>query len=651
MKSRILENQKEESDILLNSGSLLKVRKRKISESGYSNWMARWHPYTVSCAIFSLAIYVTEKLFDGPYWSARKTYFFFKDFLLNQTILIGENVPQEIKEMAKNILNYFSESECDTNIRIFMEQLLNFFGDIHSMLMKQHRLISTQRMKVKDGHLQSFSVVGPEEFKSITNRDFHPYHLNKNKNRQPGVLHCNCKSDKCKGIVIKFDRKKVSPIQLFTSMGIIEKRFSVSKKDNLSYWTIIFTKYSTLLITEEDFLCDITKNYLLDILVQNSYIKRQLPLPIYYLHLHNYFNGSDFGVISCMKFMLKCFCFGRHFEKKNQDNDMMLSTSKEDDIPLIEYYKLIHLIIEKFETKENLIYNLTLPYKKEDIYLWKNKKGACGMREDITSIYSALRAFVLVKTRHFILKRNLKKLYEVFMEKRDYQFVHKQLFDVIRELVEIADTTQDTEYVEIYQSDSHDIPSHVLFYFFCAHPDVENNLAINTFLSICVLVKTHTRIKSATASSFITFSVPPIHSELLKDKWRLGLLNLACFKLSKKKKEEEDIELDQPHTGFSILLQCLEELYCKKFEERKNYGNMDNYISLTSSFILSDKRQPPKIPIDVEQETKYPIYMDEALPIWKSGIFDSSLVEKSSHEKRILLEQEFFLQKKRQDLY
>lgn len=649
------EIKKDESDVLLDSNALLKVRKRKKTDNEYSNQVAAWHPYTVSCVIFSLAVFITDAEFQkgkGPFWSPRKAYFFFKDFLLDQTVLKGQReIPEGVKKMAENILFLFSERQCDITYKIYIEQLLLFFSDAHSMLMKQHKAIITQRNKIQNGSLQPFSIISKEEFKSMTTRDFHPHHSKNNNKREPGVLHCNFNLDERERIILKFERKKVSPIQLYTSMGILERKFSITRKDNITYWNIIFTTDSTILIIEGTLLYDITSHYTLDILVQNSYVIRKLPFPIYYLHLHNYFNGGTFGIISCMKFILKCFCFGRHYEKSNKEDDVMLSTAREEDGSLMGYYKLFNIIIEKFESERNLINYLTIPYNESNIYLWKKKKKTnypYGIREDMTTIYSAIRSFILVYTKHFILKKHIDQMFQNFIDDVSLQVQHEYLFALLIKMHDISGNTFG-EFIEIEQDPEHKFPTFMLFYYFCAHPSVKNQLAITTFLSISVLVKKgKNKSQQASSSSPMSFPYPPLNSELLKDSWRRGGIELSTFNIKKKwkKNEVKTRPIERPHTGLSILLQCLEELSFKKVEERKEYKKMDNYISLPSSIILSNPKEPPQLPIDITKNSNYPIYMNSCLPIWDSLIFESSLLKLESIKKKSFIRSRIFLDDK-----
>lgn len=612
-------DEKNEFDILLDSDSLLRVRKRNTTDPVYRNMVSEWHPYAVSCAAFSLSVYAEDeekKRGEGPFWSARKIYFYIHDYLVDQTRLKDEKkIPDTVKRVADNMLLFFSEKDCEPQINRYLEQLLQFFSDCHYMLTMQHRSITKKKNQLSGGIMKKFTFVYPDRFKRFVDIDFHP-HLTKGEcHREPGALQCNCEkpSKECQAAVIRFDRKQVSPLELYTSMDIIERRYPVAVKD----WNVIFTKGHTILVTESPLLYDITRNYLLDMLSHDRYVIRQLPLPVYYLHLHNYYYGNGFGLLSCMKFILKTFCFGRHYYSR--EKDMMISFK---DPNIRDYYGILHLIAERFGTRERLIAHLTSPYRHKENYMWKRSGGrnTHGIREDVTTIYSSLRAFVLIKARHFILKHHLSTMIKLFKSNPSMQSTHKQLRDQLMKLEEdICD--DDGNYVEIVQNKDHPFPTHMLFYYFCAHKDVEDSVAVETFLSIGTAIFIKKKTMTASGCSFIRFPSMTQNHQHVKEDSRRARSDAECADCSKSAAIRD---LKEPHAGMCALLQCLEELSLIPIEERSSYSRVKDYIPLRSPVILADQKHPPLVPSDVSKDTKEPLYVHSSLPIWKSNIYENS---------------------------
>jgi hypothetical protein len=648
-----------ESDILLCNNDIVYIRQVSNQihkkEIKFNMIKTDLHPYTLSCIIFSFSVQISQELEELPKtkqtaeWSARKIYLYIKDWLSDQVPVFGVDPPEQVLKLGKNIIYYLSQTSRSFAEEKFCEQfelLESFFSDVYSMISKHQRRIFGTRKLIRRGSLQSFKLLSHNEFQEMLKTKFHKIHEPDNV-REPATLHCQCGDPSCSPFIICFDRNKVGPIQLQTSLDIIERRFVVGKRiekkvHHHQLWSIAFTDDHTIAVIERNFLYDISRYYLPYLLMHTIFVDRHIPMPVYYIHLHNYYSGDNFGVLTAMKYIMRTFSYGRHHDRKNPSHNLMPNSETD---PCIEYYKILHIIISRFQTKDRIWTHLTAPYTNTKL-LWfhpngKRKGALAGIKEDTINLYSALRSFINIYAAHYIQYSTLCRIDEFFNENSSMINRHKKMHLLTQKLLDSHSYGEDYIHIPaigIFEEDEFPFPSQIIIYYFCTSSDIPDELARAIFLGISCLTKPSGNNGGTHGSAYTRFSIPPTGSKHLKEYKHI----LSYQSILIKKNLPNDIPSHKEYDAFAYLLQSLEELSLiptdnikdvdiatkKNLENyRGNIKQVENYINLTTDEILHNPMIAPNLPIDISKSDSTMIEFQLCLPIWKSSIYDSSIYD------------------------
>jgi len=673
---------KEKSDIVMASDYVVWIRQLKerrvpryANSDGHPQTELAWeeircntHPYTMSAVIFTFAVGLSKELYaDGiSDWGPRRIYLYVKDYLADQLPVIYTNPPDKVKVLARDILYIVSDVDPKHITPLIYKNfklLTTFYADIQGMLLKHvkpesEKIINTPR----DGRLVHFKLLTDQEFNALVLSDFYSFHES-TIDREPAVLHCQCKRSSCKPRALVFQRSEVSPLQLQTSLETLERHFIVRMRRNLGehakyqLWTIAFTDQLTILIINPSFLADTLKKYVPHMLTRNNVIERRVPYPVYYLHLHNYFYGDELSLIITMKFILRCFCLGQSTTHLGRDKLAASLMPQKINDPLIAYYRLLHKIIDKFGSRETIWASLIAPLKSTDL-LWfrRNENGTMrltGLKEDTPSFYTAIRSFILVNAQHFIVPGTLVKLHKYFLDNHMLQLKHKLAFDLILQLMDEMDS-RDTESVRILGGVQEEVehpddafmlcgqpfnfPSHILLYILAAGDDLPNDLAIELFISMTMYTKKRGYNGTCTNSTRIRFRPHiPRFKTLEKHAHHMVYASARSRKATRSVLNElkANSHIPTQASGFEFFLQALEELsyhqtcHVKTYSQlntdttyRGNVPEVKNYVTLNAEEILVSQEEPPSLPIDCTDRTNEPIYWNNSFPIWKANVYD-----------------------------
>ena len=674
------------TELLMGRDDVVRIRRlvlRRTDEKPHGDitWSKsppKYHPYTLSAVIFALSIHISQRLRDESKiqgWSPRKIYLFLKDWLADQIPTFASNPPVLLHKIATSILFFLSdapERPEDKLIWEYMKKLFVFFTDVH-MLLRKHRRSEADSMmdSPRRGDLQPFRVLDEHEYKKLIDSDFYVHH-SPNPDRESAVMHCQCGNEECKPRVLVFQRNRVSPLQLHTSLEILERHFIVKTHrqiphhTNFQLWSIAFTEDLTILLVEKNFIDDVIMRYTPAFLTRKYVIRRTVPFPLYYIHLHNYFYGDSFSILVSMKFVLSCFCASRHQYLDKNNVNLMPQNIKD---PLIDYYRILHIIMDRFSS-ESVIWQALKAPLKDETQLWfetkqskNNKTGETmqrqrliGFRDDWPSIYSALRAFILVYGQHLLARPVFTDLIQFFVTNPHIKENHRLAWGLLERMEEMDGTREMSDFIEIpfidvFDYDIFPFPSHVLLYYLCCSSDIPNELAGRLFLSLSVHTRPKGRNSGVQRNSKIRFPshVPKLHSlekykhqmvyqsVLFREQFAKYNNNSPYRSYSNCNQSKNSTALTATSSGIETMFRALEELsyhptrHIRSANDLKtsetyrgNVEKLEYYVPLTAKEVLSDKNMAPALPIDIQLPSGDPILWNRAFPIWQSTMMDES---------------------------
>lgn len=618
--------------------------------------IGEYHPYGLSCVIFTMSAWIShvleteDKILD---WPVRRVYFFLKDFLIYQTKLYSDNPhPQRLLSISQSILLYLSgvrhkHIENQDAVK-YMNELLEFYKYSHFAILKQRRSDANRILRSPTcGKLVAFRQVSSEEFDKLLSQNFYSYY-SPHQHQKVSVMRCPCGKKDCNSKILAFDRKQVSPLQLFTSLEILKRHFIIRMKRQISHhekcqlWSIYFTEKETFLCIEGTFMNDIMSKFTPYLLTKPSRITRIVPFPVSHIHMHNYFYGDNFALVISMKFILSTFCSGKNADKTSMINHLM---PRHIDDPLIDFYRILHIILSRFSGNDRIWDELIYPLKNHE-YLWfasrlgrdgVTKKSLVGIKEDVLTIYSALRAFILVNGQHFIMRSTLARVYDLFMADLDVQDAHPEEWNLVKFIWDnrkFSDQQSIAIPLDFFKdSDQFPIPPHLLLYSLACSERIPDKLATEIFLGISVQIGYAGNYGTTADSTRMRFSSMKISGMRARSKIPALLQEVSYrYKL--------DLDSDIPNdttdslrsplaitraSNFIFLMQALEELSQKPVRHiktpdqidtdptyRGNTTNLVNMIPLGARELLVDivnvedhamKSKygiPPPLPIELD---------------------------------------------------
>lgn len=566
---------------------------RRLREEGR---MVGVHPYQLSCAVFSMCQRIETKE-----WPARRIYAYVRDYLCDQ---VRSHASDEIRALASEILHHASDMEHSDRVASYIEA----FEGAAPMVYKHRRKFMSDRAMMAHGKLEAFERLSDQQLAEVARDRFHPFHP-PSRGRFPSLFHCPCGRQECRPAAVRFSRARVSPLQVHTSMCICEKKF---RRTEQRPWSVVFTGEHVILIADEGFLREVTADVVPYLLVRVKGIRRTVPIPTYYLHVHNYFYGSRLGLCTAMEFLLRSFSWMRY------SKSAYMPKSLDDDV--IESYRLLHLIMDKFETPDAITRCLADPLDSH-LVPYGRKRKSTALEEDAPTLYASLRAFVLVYAAHYITRPAVIALSERFLESQTLRERHRLAWKLVKHLVdrltiegereiEIPEgifRTRDADYDQD-ASDTFDHPSHLLLYYLCASGDLSPSESRDLFLAIGSYSRVSGQLKIARYCSSIS-----MRKQSPKARRAASMGGTIAYDLLNVKSSIPESGEERPFSrGITHLFRSLEDM---------DYGTAETLVPLSPGQILSDERRPPRVALDVAED---PPRAGECLPLWKSLIYDSS---------------------------
>jgi hypothetical protein len=424
--------------------------------------------------------------------------------------------------------------------------MLDFFGDIQYMMIKQ-MISNKKRICVKRGKL--------EEVKT-----------NKKANGK---------------VYISFDRSRTNALDLFTTVKLLGIRFPFLSDSCL---TVEFDDNGSYIVADSDRPIHIIQTYIIPYLCSSHplILRTKYPCPLYMLHLKNFidYNPHDddthIGLLMSMRSLLKTFV------KNNTKNKAWPSIGD----PLLDFYSVLPIILNRFEDRATILDMLIDPLLDPDNIRFKSRKRkssssspdedivcgekkATGFVESRTTLYSALKSFCYVRCRHMILRTCVLDLANLFIVKdRTLQHKYRLQFELIMHLRDKIDNSK--IYMDIidvpedfYDDNEFPFPSHVALYYLCCSSSLDNNTAVNLFLSL--------KLKSGESHTGddISFSANyPNLDNMQEVRYKLMDLISRTVASKQERKDDKSIDNNQNHgntagtmyNGLATLFQAVEEL-------------------------------------------------------------------------------------------
>lgn len=631
-------------DTLYNNRQITKKTTRTKDEA------ASYHPYTFSMTIFSLSVEISEKITEETNkneWPPSKVYFYLKDYLAGQVSVFGQNPPKVLLHYAENILLFVSNaprSNIDSQIVSTIHKFLSLYSNAPTMLYKHLRYDIDDIRKPVKGKLIPFKELSDSEFNELTNTKFYGYH-SPTTDRESGLFNCQCGRYDCKPKVLTFSRDIVSPIQLHCSLELLERHLvikhsrAIAHHNGMQLWNIAFTEDKVILMIERTFINVISK-HIPFLLCKNQTIARNIPFPTYYIHLHNYAYGDPFNLVVSIKYIAKLFWRAMYGYSIGTIDHYMPT---DDSDPLISYYRILHMILARFPSKDVLLDEIIDPLRDDDLLIFKEyksgKRKLTALKANKMTIYSAMKAFVLIYCQHYISANVVAKLEQLFLEKPDLQSTHIMAHRLIRHLSETAQSNP-MEFIPIpldtstYGEKDTQIPPHVILYYLCISNDLSDEIAISLFKGMNIYSRNQSWGHTVKDSIVEQIKLPNfLPNKRVLDKHSSLLINSSVE--YRERIQKSRLVRPKGFDALDFVMQTMEELMyyhtknlssiqdlCTDPSYRGNVQRFETYVPLTSDEILADETSPPSLPVDCTYDRK-PVCWDRCIPVWKCSMYDS----------------------------
>lgn len=331
-----------------------------------------------------------------------------------------------------------------------------------------------------------------------------------------------------------FSKLDVSVADVYKSFLIMIRKF---KGDEIKYnkftkntheygasasgyeWDIIFSQSFVCILLPKSLYLDLTRFYIPSIVSNARLTKRNVRVPMFYVHIHNYYYGGSKGLLMSMKNLLKCF--QSYHRESYQSLNTGLPVTEAD--PIVKFYSIFYLIIERYQSCANIWNQLTKPYQDARFFYTKKsnktkKDTIVGFTDLLPNIYTSIKSFILVYERHLILYSTLLELYEEFKENEKlrenfsgcFKLCHSLIHDEEKQAIYISNISSDKFIYVTMDNLNENEKKHifpyvdaspvVLLYFVCTSHLIRDSLAVKIFASII----TNPQINKHTKSSIIS---------------------------------------------------------------------------------------------------------------------------------------------------
>lgn len=634
-------------DIILKGDQVVQiVEGNKPYQSGL-----KMHPYTLSASVFCIANYLTRiiKEESGVEYSPTDVYLFMKSWMESGSGIRNNtnmpNIHKLIIDWTNILILYISNHKDDADSNVILKKdfgiLLNLFSNIRDVILAKHRKKNFKHYN--HGKFENYTLV---EYSKLGHLKSDISQVIYNSPEIPPTE---------KLLAMVFKRSDVSEMKLYASMNIIERLFSITKTKN-TYWRIEHDQESIYIVLHSALYNSIRRYCIPYIPFQFSTFDRNTWTPVYLLHLHNYMYGDNMGLLNSIKFMLK------QFTKLINDHEVMPKTSD----PNICFYKILHMIINRYGSTEAIWDELVYPLNSIP-FLWtaqkqnENKRQRKkvkqdetvyikGFREGTMSLYSALRSFAFINERHYIKRVVLEKVRNEFVINGLLQEKYSLTWNLVLYLYENAPMEEDIEIPSDLPSDDLPLPDnedgtppqrfplHMLLYYFCCAPEIEDSLATLLFRSIGINLRGHNG-HGASYPGMIFCTKRFGLEEAEKNKYSFMDIERVFYSEYKDINNENDVS---SMGGISFLFKALEELslypiqvdldtVCcddsttpnKKRKRTEEEGEMyrgfatgvRDFVNIHPFHVLSSENSPiDKIPVDFKNGE--PMTPANSFPIW-----------------------------------
>ena len=608
------------------------------------------HPYTLSATVFCMANYLVRIIYQkkGKKYTSKELYLFIRSWL-NNSIISDPTMPCEVIEWLIQLnfimCNHQDEYYTQPLIHQQLSICLKLFENIQRVINIKHRKkIPTE---FKAGRFQKYTII-----------DFETYEKKMERTNDLAVPLDFRKPDMK---ILCFERTNTTPLRIHASMTLLERWFGIQKSES-TFWAIDFNTSFIFMFIHKKML-ETIQHYIVPYMPSHRQsFKRNMWCPLFIFHMHNYIYGDNLGLLNSVKFCIK------QFAKLIKDSNLM---PKPND-PNICFFRILHLIIDRYGNTSNIMDDLTKSLrnihnlrfdrkKKRKKNTGKEPEGmdqklyVFGFRSQSVTLYSALRAFAYIYEIHCIKNSTLDQLVRIFMENKQLQKKYSMTWKLIHYLSNFESDDEETTIPnEIPELGKISFPWHLLLYYFCCSPEIEDGFAIYLFHSISIKLRTQEGI--LLSETILTF---PKHEFNINDAEK-ALPNLRDTETAFGFFMEKITDRTQIKkiNGLSFLMQTLEELALyPTFVEKsvvlgdetdvKVYRGFVNNPSLFThievSDVLSSKFSPlDRIPLDFD-ENNLPLTISNALPVWDIDLYENykdkktdilMLLEKNEREIR-----------------
>lgn len=618
-------------------------------------------PYTISAITFCLASQLENsirkenermKITPELEWTPRRIYFFIKDWLADQIRISSENIPAVLHETCRLFLHWIIGGKRKKDMDVVLWNELSKASDIFANCRGMIMAHTTQKIN-KRGSLIPCKQMSTDEYAKFMRDGFYEVHRPSPHRSASSSLHLSHDIDTfqkmkangktaSKQEILSFEREKVSPIRLYSTICYLNWKFGQSMR---SGWKVLFSDNLTVLLINDRHLRDIVQTYVPYIASIRGCFRRNVCFPLYPFHLHNYFYGDKLALSLSMRFLLRCFCSSKDIKKiteedlsnsnvddddddNNSSKDNRIGTSLTPIDPedhIVNTYSLLHEIMDRFGST-NAIWDALITPLRDPSILWSSRVGTVpeGFREDTPTIYSALRAFIQIYAPHFISVETLGMLQNLFLyDSQELQALYPLAWKLVRKLLDNC-TGDMYFYMDpgMLISNGFCYPAHIALYFLCCAPEISDEIAIIIFMSISIGKSRQYRYGTTGAPiSALRFpqqssrkisqsQVVMNHSRALKkasDKWR------ALCKMLHSSSANNLRGPIKRSGALDFLFQSVEEIFLRRFEsmwypvsvERNKRGKTS---STSSSKAPVDTKDRTSVSQNARESMKCPDY-------------------------------------------
>jgi hypothetical protein len=616
-------------------------------------------PYECACHVFVVASFLEART-GAPEWTARRIWFYMRDFLAGQTFERSSRSidpdadgvpPASVVNACESYRSWLSGNDKPAGADLY---LWNQFPTIKTAF-RHFRKMLWARMRARNfrlaGRFERAAFLSAKEYAHLIRTKFHCTRPpNPAERRIPSSLHL---ADADDFVVVKFERAKATPLELHGTLAVIERKFG---QGVLGSWRVIFDDDHSYVLMQGEKHTLLTQSIApyLAMFGKKSGITRKASFPLYPFHLRGYFSGDRVRRALAVRFIVRCFSTGK----------MSSSTRNVAHNEDYDAHEILHCILDRFESTDRIWKALWIPLV-DDRLSWSK-----GIKEQVNTFYSALVAFENVYSPHYISAEGLDVLTLAFggagyLTERDFFFV-AQLVDWLRNSdqygaawVEIPMDCM--EYHGVYY------PPHLLLYDFCCSDAIPNSTAqqIFTSISVGVTVVGQQKCKRTVVSSIVfprrefagnrkrtraitdascELRIDAIAEKKLQDMRDAGMLDDDDEEDEDEEEGEDDattkktdgLKMDDGESGGALdfLMQALEEMFYTGADGLPSGRGMNGPrfdVNLSMDDILYSGIEFD-MPVDMDPNGAT-VMASEAFPVFKSPLLEGSFLASGSNEE------------------